>query len=144
MAAVTNRYYTYANLLSYSSLMDSNDLSLQEILDTFVDNLLVSLPLNDVSSEQRELVRELIINRVDKRLIALIIQELPEEQFQNILKDVNGKDFSDEEEMTIIAGAIDKIPNFPDKLAGALEELRTELSEDIVDLKNSSSDVDNA
>ncbi|MBP7898372.1 MAG: hypothetical protein WC101_00805 [Candidatus Gracilibacteria bacterium] len=124
--------------------MDSNDLSLQEILDTFVDNLLVSLPLNDVSSEQRELVRELIINRVDKRLIALIIQELPEEQFQNILKDVNGKDFSDEEEMTIIAGAIDKIPNFPDKLAGALEELRTELSEDIVDLKNSSSDVDNA
>lgn len=120
--------------------MDSNDLSLQEILDTFVDNLLTSLPLNDVSSEQRELVRELIINRVDKRLIALIIQELPEEQFQNILKDVNGKDFSDEEEMTIIAGAIDKIPNFPDKLAGALEELRTELSEDIVDLKNSPSD----
>ncbi len=124
--------------------MDSNDLSLQEILDTFVDNLLASLPLNDVSSEQRELVRELIINRVDKRLIALIIQELPEEQFQNILKDVNGKDFSDEEEMTIIAGAIDKIPDFADKLAGALEELRTELSEDIVDLKNSSSDINNA
>lgn len=121
--------------------MEPNDLSLQDILDTFVDELLASLPLNDVGAEQRELVRELIIGRVDKRLIALIIQELPEEQFQDILRNVEGKEFSDEEEMQIIAGAIDHIPNFPDKLAGALEELRTELSEDIVDLKNSSSDT---
>lgn len=115
-----------------------NDTTLQHILNQFVDDVLVHLPFDDATPDQRELMRDLIINRVDKRLIALIIQELPEEEFQNILANVEGKELSDEEEMQVIAGAIDHIPNFGDKLANALDALKSELTEDIVDLKNSS------
>lgn len=118
--------------------MSQNELSLQTILNQFVDDILGALPISDVTPEQREMMRDLIINRVDKRLISLIIQELPENEFQNILSGVEGKELSDDEEMSVIAGAIDHIPDFAEKLALALETLRTELTEDIVDLKNSS------
>lgn len=114
--------------------------SLQDILNRFVDDVLAALPLSDPSDEQKNLIRQLIVSRVDKRLIALIIQELPEEQFQHILSGVEGKELSDEQEINIIAGAIDHIPEFAEKLALALETLRTELTEDIVQLKESSTD----
>lgn len=117
----------------------SQNISLEEILNNFVDELLGSLAFADITGEQRELMRELIVNRVDKRLIAMIIQELPEDQFNTILQGVDGKDLTDEDEMAVIAGAIDHIPNFGEKLGQALEALRSELTEDIVELKNSSS-----
>lgn len=120
--------------------MSQNELSLQTLLNQFVEEVLNTLPISEVTPEQREMMRELIINRVDKRLIALIIQELPEDEFQKILNGVEGKELNDDEEMSVIAGAIDHIPNFAEKLALALETLRTELTEDLVDLRNSSSD----
>lgn len=120
--------------------MSQNELSLQTLLNQFVEEVLNTLPITDVTPEQREMMKELVVNRVDKRLIALIIQELPEVEFQKILNGVEGKELNDDEEMAVIAGAIDHIPNFAEKLAQALETLRTELTEDIVDLKNSSAD----
>lgn len=118
--------------------MKPQDLTLEQILNRFVDEVVHSLPLGDTTDEQKALIRELVINRVDKRLMALIIQELPEDEFQNILRNVEGKELSDEDEMQVMASAIDYIPDFGEKLIGALEMLRGELTEDFVELKNSS------
>ncbi len=120
--------------------MNHQDTTLQDILTQYIEDVLAKLPISDVTDVQRELMRELIVSRVDKRILALIVQELPEDEFQKILGSVEGKELSDDQEMEVIVSAIDHIPEFGDKLGVALEALRAELTEDLTDLKNSSTD----
>lgn len=119
--------------------MDNQNTSLQDILESFIDEVMLGIPLEGVSAEQREVIRELVSNRVDKRLMALILQELPEEHFQELLTTIGEKDLSAEEEMGIMGEAIDHVPDFLPKMVTALEELKTELTTDAIALSESSS-----
>lgn len=114
--------------------------SLEQILNTFTEGVLASLASQDMSGEQRELVRELLADQIDRRILSLIFDELPDEEFQALLDKTEGKELSREEELSIMSEAIDRIPEFGDKLLAVLDELRDDFVKDMVELKTSSSD----
>lgn len=115
--------------------------SLEQILNTFTEHVLASLVSTDTNPEQRELLRGLLVDQIDRRILSLVFDELPEEDFQSLLEKTEGKELSREEELSIMSQAIDRIPDFGDKFLVALDELKEDFVHDMAELKHSSSDL---
>lgn len=138
MDMVTNILF----FIDTNTQMEQQNTSLQEILESFVDEVMQGMMLEGVDPEQKIVIRELISNRVDKRLMSLILQELPEEHFQALLEGVGEQDLSQEQEMEIMGEAIDHIPDFLPKMVETLGALQTELTADAAKLYQSTQPPD--
>lgn len=113
---------------------NQND-ELNAFIEKYIDQLMKDLKLGDMTPQMEKDLRGLVRERVEKRLMAMIIQNLPDEEIDKIMEKLDKEGITETEEVEAFAQAVMKIPNFPDKFKQALLELHKELTEDAEELK---------
>lgn len=108
---------------------------LNEFINKFIEQVFKDLKLENVSAETEKALREMIKDRVEKRLMALIINSIPDQEFDKVIDRLDKKGITEDEEVEALSEAVLKIPDFAGKFRDALKELHKELTEDAEELR---------
>ncbi len=108
---------------------------LNQFIERYIDQVIKDLKLSKIDAKTEKDLRDMIKERVEKRLMAMIIQNLPDTEIDKIMEQIDKEGVTDAEEIEAFAQAVGKIPDFPEKFKAALKELHKELTEDAEELK---------
>lgn len=106
--------------------MEQTLLTLPELLKSYVDSVMASTIFEGVSAEQREAFKKNVEDRVSEEVMKIVIEHLSEEDFQKLISAIEGGNLSSEDEARTIDEAVEKVPEFPEKLVSALMAIRPE------------------
>lgn len=107
----------------------------QKFIEEFIAEVVTEMDFQDLSEEQENELRSLIGIRVDKRIMGVILENLPEKEFKKLTEKLEEKDWTEEEQQVIFTESAKQIPDFETKLAEMFHLLKGELVEDAEDLK---------
>lgn len=96
---------------------------------------MTEMDFQELTSEQGDELRSLVGTRVDKRIMGVILENLPEKEFKKLTEKLEEKDWTEEEQQVIFTESAKQIPDFETKLAEMFHLLKEELLEDTEDLK---------
>jgi hypothetical protein len=114
---------------------DSPEQEFIQLLEGFLTETIAKINVDTSTPEKNQVLRELIKEKIDRRIHALIVDELPEEEFQQLVADLDGGNLTEDQEETLFAQAASQIPDFAEKFAEALQEVQTAILRDIDDLR---------
>lgn len=115
---------------------DQSGQQFHSLIQDFVTEVLQQLGLPLMTSEQEANLRELILEKIDRRIVALILDEMSDAHFEELMEKLSERPFTEEEEQMIFAQATERIRDFPKKFTGTLTALREEMMQDAQDLRN--------
>lgn len=108
---------------------------LNAFIEKFISQVIADLKMEAMTQEFEKELREMIRDRVEKRLISMIINSLPEDEFNTVIDKLDKENITEDEEVRILSDAVLKIPDFPERFKATLKELHKELTEDAEELK---------
>lgn len=112
---------------------------LNQFIEKFIDQVIKDLKIAEITPEMDKNLRALVKERVEKRLMATVIESLADEEIDKLMEKIDKAGITENEEVEAFAEAVKKIPNFPEKVREALTQLHKELTEDAAELKKYSS-----
>lgn len=107
----------------------------QELIEKFVMSVMTHLDLPKMTSEREKSLRTVMMQKMDQRIMTLIVDELSDSDFEEAMKKFENGEMNEEGQQMIFVQASARIPNFPQKFTKALEDLATEMIQDSADLK---------
>ncbi len=107
--------------------MEPTLLTLPELLKSYVDSVMATTLWEGVGAEQREAFKKNVEDRVSEEVMKIVIEHLSEADFQKLTSDIEDGRLSLEEEARTIDEAVEKVPEFSEKLVLALTAIRPEL-----------------
>lgn len=107
----------------------------QELIEKFVTTVITHLDLPTMTPEREKSLRAVMLQKMDQRIMTLIVDELSDADFEEVMKKFENGEMSEEEQQMVFVEASGKIPNFPQKFTKALEDLATEMIQDAEELK---------
>ncbi|KKQ70882.1 MAG: hypothetical protein UT33_C0017G0003 [Candidatus Peregrinibacteria bacterium GW2011_GWC2_39_14] len=108
---------------------------LNAFIDKFISQVVADLKMDAMTPEFEKELREMIRDRVEKRLMSMIINNLPDEEFNVVIDKLEKAGITEDEEVQILSEAVLKIPDFAEKFKATLKELHAELTEDAAELR---------
>lgn len=107
----------------------------QELMDEFVSNVVVKLDLGELPQEREVVLREVIFEKVDRRMLELMIDELSDDQFDELLEKLDERPLTEAEQQMLFSEAASQIPDFGGKFGHMLQEIEAELVADAAELR---------
>ena len=104
--------------------MESTSITLPELLKSYVDDVMATTSFEGVSTDARDDFTNSVEAHVSDEIMKIVVEHLPDEDFQTFIARIEGGTLSPEEEGRIISSAIEQIPAFYEKLILALNALR--------------------
>lgn len=108
----------------------------EKFVQDFITEVIAGMGFDNFTESEEDDLRRLIGNRVDKKIMGVILENLPEDKFKKLTKRLGEKNWTEEEQMTVFTDAAREIPDFETKLAEAFFALKKELLEDADELRN--------
>ena len=107
----------------------------QELMDEFVSNVVTKLELGELPEEREAVLREVIFEKIDRRMLELMIDELSDDQFDDLLEKLDERPLTNAEQQMLFSEAASQIPDFGDKFTHMLQEIEAELVADARELR---------
>ena len=107
----------------------------QELMEEFVSNVVTKLELGDLSPEREGILREIIFEKIDRRMLEVMIDELSDDQFDELLEKLDERPLTEKEQQMLFSEAAGQISDFPEKFAAMLQEVEADLVADARELK---------
>lgn len=108
--------------------MEPTLLTLPELLKSYVDSVMATTSFEGVSAEQSEAFEKSVESRVSEEVMKIVLEHLSDEDFQTLVTAIEGGNLSPEQEAEAIEKAVDKVPEFGDKITAILIAIRPELT----------------
>jgi hypothetical protein len=107
-----------------------------KFIEEFTEEVVSEMNFENMNDEQKQELRNLISARVDKNIMGVMLENLPEKEFKKLTDILDKGDWTEEEQHAIFTEAAKKVPDFETKLAEMFFKLKKELVEDAEELKN--------
>ncbi|MEK7544759.1 MAG: hypothetical protein AAB551_01365 [Patescibacteria group bacterium] len=107
----------------------------QELMDEFVSNVIVKLELGELPPEREAVLREVIFEKIDRRMLEIMIDELSDDQFDELLEKLDERPLTEAEQQMLFSEAASQIADFSGKFAHMLQEVEADLVADARELK---------
>lgn len=112
-----------------------NNQEFQKLIQEFISGVIQKIKLTHMTPDEEEEMRGLILEKIDRRILAMVIDDLTDDQFEEFMGQLEERQLTPVEEEMLFSKAVEQIPDFPAKFISALSALEEELLQDAEQLR---------